>query len=224
MKIILSIWTISALAFVTLFSASNVAAQYGQYGQYGYGGAAPSQMILIDKMVGKPVTQTKGGTTAYEYVDNLSTNDTRFKPGQEVAFKLVVKNTSSVKLTQVQVKDVLPPYVEAIEGPGEYNTQTKTISLNAGDLNPGEEKTYYLKVKLIAQNAMPADKGLFCLLNTAEAVSGQAKDDDTAQFCVEKEVTGAPQVPAAGPAMGLPLLFGQASLLGLGIYLKRRLA
>jgi uncharacterized repeat protein (TIGR01451 family) len=211
----------------TFFFATTANAQYGgygQYGQYGYGGATPTQKILIDKMVGKATQTSKGGIVTYDYVDNLSTTDVRFKPGNQVAFKITVKNTSSEALSAVQVKDTLPSYASAVEGPGDYNAQTGVVTFNAGDFAPGEEKTYYMKLQLSSQDKMPADKGLFCLINKAEATSGNAHDDDTAQFCVEKEVIGAQQVPNAGPEMGILLLGGELMALGAGLFLRKKIA
>ena len=150
-----------ALASIFQLLTSNVDAQYGQYGPYG--GPEPSLSIMVDKMVGKPVAN-KGDSNG-DYVDNLSPSDPRFVPGQEVFFKIKVKNTSDIKLKSVTVNDVL---------------------------------------------------------NKAEAFDGDVSDEDTAQFCVEKEVMGVTAVPSAGPEQGVALLLGQFSLLGLGILLKRK--
>ncbi|QQG44169.1 MAG: DUF11 domain-containing protein [Candidatus Roizmanbacteria bacterium] len=207
------------IAIFILFTAAPAFAQYGQYGQLGYGGAAPIQSIIIDKTVGIPGTPTKGGVTTQDFVDNLSASDFRFKPGQEVMFRLKVKNTSSVKLSQVQVKDFLPSFVEALEGPGSVNNQT--VAFNAGDFNSGEEKTFFIRTRLLAQEKLPADKGLFCLVNKAEAVTDNVRDEDTAQFCVEKEVVGVGAVPAAGPEAGLALFAFELLALGAGVAIKR---
>lgn len=206
---------------LTAFTASSAYAQYGQYGQYQ--GGSPAQFILIDKQVGKAI-QTKGGLQDYDYVDNLTTADTRFKPGQIVAFKLRVKNTSAIVLNDVKVRDFLPSYLEPVEGPGEYNAPNRTITVNVGIMNPGEEKTYFMKMQLASQDKMPADKGIFCLTNKAEAATDKTQDDDTAQFCLEKEVTNVTTVPNTGPELGPLLLGGQLLGLGVGIFLRKKAA
>lgn len=193
---------------------------YAQYGQYG--GPGPSLSILIDKMVGKPTSVTKGGTTEVDYVDNLSPSDPRFNPGQEVFFRLKVKNTSNTTLTNVTVKDIVPLYLEPVEGPGTYDANSRAITFDAGDFTADQEKVYILKMRILAQDQLPADKGLFCLVNKAQAYDGGVSDEDTAQFCVEKQVLAVQKVPSAGPEMGILLFSGEMIALGVGLFLKKR--
>jgi len=198
----------SLLVFVPSVSADCV----GQYGQYGT--PCNSYTIIVDKMVAKPGTN--------DYVDNLSVTDPRFKPSQEVMFKIKIKNTSTTKLVGMEVKDTLPAYVEAVEGPGTYNSANREITFNAGDFEVDEEKTFYLKTNVFAQASLPEDKGLFCVTNFVKASSSNAYDDDTAQLCIEKQVTGAAKVPSAGPELGLLLLAGNILGVGVGLYLKKK--
>jgi len=198
----------------------NVYAQYGQYGQYG--GKAPSYSILIDKMVGKP-SQEKGGSQTVTYVDNLSPSDPRFSPNQQVWFKVKVKNTSTQNLTAIQVTDYVPSYLMPIEGPGKWNPDNRTISWNAGDFGVDEEKVYYIKMQVFDQSLLPADKGLFCVVNKVEAKKDNvAYDDDTAQLCIEKQVIGAKTVPQAGPEMGLIILGLNVLTAGLGLAIRKK--
>lgn len=214
-KIKVVIITILFLSLVVF--NKKVKAQYGQYGP-----PTPSYSIVVDKMVGKPY-QTKGGITNLEYVDNLTPSDPRFAPNQEIYFKIKVKNTSTSDITNVTVKDYVPLYLTPIEGPGTWDQNTRIISWNAGDFQVDEEKVYYIKMKINPQNQLPADKGLFCLVNKVEALSDEAVDDDNAQFCIEKQVTGVKKVPSAGPEMGILLLSTQFALLGTGIILKKKI-
>ena len=211
--------TLVALASIFQLLTSNVMAQYGQYGPYG--GPEPSLSIMIDKMVAKPIA-TKGGSTDQDYVDNLSPSDPRFLPDQEVFFKIKVKNTSDVKLKDVTVKDFLPDFVEPIEGQGTFNDETREITIPAGDIEIDEEKVFFIKVKVLAQEELPEDQGLICVVNKAQAFDGGVSDEDTAQFCVEKEVLGVTAVPSAGPEMGILLLTGELVALTAGIFLKRK--
>lgn len=213
---------ISLSFFVMLFLVTSVPsfAQYGQYGQYGQ--TTPSQSIFIDKQVGRPVGVTKGGVTEVEYVDNLTISDTRFKPGAEVDFKIRVKNTSTVTLNSVTVTDTVPAYIEPIEGPGTYNASTRVITFNAGSFAPNEEKVYFLKTQLYGQDKLPSDKGLMCITNYAKAYNDNVSDDDTAQFCIEKEVIGVKQAPKAGPELNFLVLASQMGLLGIGVMIKKK--
>jgi len=212
-----------SLAFVTALFLSFAVPSFAQYGQYGqYGQTTSSQSILIDKQVGKPVGVTKGGVTEVEYVDNLTLSDTRFKPGAEVDFKIRVKNTSNVTLNSVTVTDTIPAYIEPIEGPGTYDSTTRIITVNAGSFAPNEEKVYFLKTQLYGQDKLPSDKGLMCITNYAKAYNDNTSDDDTAQFCIEKEVIGVTQAPKAGPELNFLLLAGQMGILGVGVLIKKK--
>jgi len=200
----------SLLVFVPSVSADCV----GQYGQYGT--PCNSYTIIVDKMVAKPGTN--------DYVDNLSVTDPRFKPSQEVMFKIKIKNTSTIKLVGMEVKDTIPSYLDPMEGPGAYDSTNREITWNAGDFDIDEEKVFYLKMKVLSQDNLPADKGLFCVTNFVKANSSNAYDDDTSQICIEKQVAaGTVQVPSAGPEMGLFLFTGEMLALGTGIYINYKL-
>ena len=211
---------LALITFITVitFTPATVQAQYGQYG----GQPAPVQTILIDKMVGKPSAPTKGGVVTIQYVDNLTPSDPRFSPGQEVMFKIKVKNTSNVTLNNVTVKDYVPAYIEPVEGPGTFDSTNRVITWDAGSFAPGEEKTYFIKMQLSSQDKMPANKGLFCLTNKGQVYNGYASDDDSAQFCVEKTVVGVTVAPKAGPEMGLILMGFNAIGIYVGMKLKKK--
>ncbi|MEX1052403.1 MAG: hypothetical protein WEC80_00980 [Patescibacteria group bacterium] len=196
-------------------SFSPVFAQYGPYG-----GPDVSKSILLDKKVGKPF-QSKGGSSI-DYLDNLSSSDFRFDPGQEVLFKITVKNTSDAKLYGITVSEFVPSYLTKVLGPGSYSSENRTITINAGDFAKGEEKTYSFTFKIAGQEALPSDKGVICLVNKAQASGDSVFDEDTSQFCIEKQVVGVKEVPAAGPGLGLGLLVLQGLGVGTGIWLRKR--
>ena len=208
---------------VTLLTATTVqadAGQYGQYGQYGPYKGGSSTSIMVDKTVSRALT-TKGGITAY--VDNNSPTDTRFAPGATVYFQVKVKNTSNVTLNNVEVSDIMPNEIIAVEGPGTYNENSKTITWKYDSLKAGEEKTEKIIAQIKGQNQLPADKGVMCMINKSTVRAGNNYDDDTAQFCVEKQVIGAKQVPTAGPEYGILLTTLSFASLGAGVYLKRKI-
>ncbi len=212
--------SIKALLFYLLISSllllipSRVSAQYGQYGQYG--APVPSQSILIEKMVAKPGTSN--------FVDNLSPTDPRFAPGQQITFRLAVKNTSDTNLTNVTVKDFVPSFLSPLSGPGNFDSNTQTVSFGAGNFGPSEQKVFTLTMQIASQDKLPVDKGLFCEINKAQASTDKVFDEDTAQFCIEKQVLGAQNVPSTGPEFGLVLIGAELGLLGIGLGLKRRFA
>jgi len=199
-----------------VFCATSVSAQYGQYGP------PPSSLnIFINKLVGIPAPSNTD-TNNINFVDNLSSSDPRFSAGQDVFFKLIVKNTSSATLTSVTVTDIVPSFIEPIEGPGSFDTTSRVITINAGDFGVNEEKDYILKMRVDNQNQLPTDKGLFCLINTAQASGNGVSDQDTAQLCIEKQVTSVSNVPTAGPEMGVLLLSLEGIAIGAGIILKKK--
>lgn len=212
------------LFILTLFAAATVSADSGQYGQYGqYGGGAPSYSIVIDKKVSTG-TQTKGGIVSY--VDNYSESDARLSPGAKVYFEVKVKNTSDTTLTNVEVKDIFPDSIDAVEGPGSFDTNSKTISWTYPELKAGEEKTEKIIAQVYDQSRLPADKGLFCLNNKATVRVANAYDEDTAQFCVEKQVSLTKGgIPKKAPEAGAPgILLSALSMVSLagGFYIKKK--
>ncbi len=216
-KTLISFATATILSSLFCLLSSPVSAQYGQYGQ-----PAPVESILVDKQVSKPAIKSKGGIMQYEYVDNLTPSDVRFQPGMDIYFKVRVKNTSSVTLNNVMVSDKVPYYLNAVEGPGTFDANSRIISFNAGSFAPNEEKIFWLKMQWFAQNQLPADRGLMCVSNYVRAYTNNASDDDTAQACVEKQVVAVKSAPKAGPEMNILLVAGQLGMLGFGLKLKKR--
>lgn len=174
-----------------------------------------SYSILVDKMVLKPGTS--------EYVDNLSVSDPRYKPSEFVMFKVTIKNTSNITLGGMTAKDFVPNYLTPIEGPGTFDSASRIITFDAGAFAVDEQKTYYFKMQVNSQANLPADRGLFCVVNRTQAWSNTTTDDDSSQLCIEKQVSAPPKVPSAGPEMGLFLFTGEILALGTGIYMKYKL-
>lgn len=214
MKKIFALLAIVFLFFVVAFSVS--AGCGGQYES-----PCQSYSILVDKMVQKPGTS--------DYVDNLSVSDPRYKPSEYVMFKVVIKNASTTTFGGMTAKDYVPSYLTPIEGPGTFDSTTRIISWDAGAFAVDEQKTYYFKMQIDPQANLPADKGLFCLINKAQAWSNTTTDDDSSQFCIEKQipmvkgVSTVVTVPAAGPEFGLIILSGEILALGTGILMSYKL-
>lgn len=195
-----------------VYLLSPISALAGCGGQYE--SPCQSYSILIDKMVAKPGTS--------DYVDNLSVSDPRYKPSEYVMFRVTIKNTSTTTFGGMTAKDYVPSYLTPIEGPGTFDSTTRIISWDAGAFAVDEQKTWFFKMQINSQTNLPPDQGLFCLVNKAQAWSNETTDDDSSQFCIEKQVSAPPKVPSAGPEMGLLLMTGEFTLLGVGLYFKKR--
>jgi len=205
------IFALLAIVFSLLAVTVSVSASCG--GQYE--SPCQSYSMLVDKMVAKPGTS--------EYVDNLSVSDPRYKPSEFVMFKVTIKNTSTTTFGGMTAKDFVPAYLTPIEGPGTFDSTSRIISWDAGAFAVDEQKTYYFKMQINAQANLPADQGLFCLVNKAQAWSNTTTDDDSSQFCIEKQVMGAVKVPSAGPEYGILVTALSFAGLGAGIYLRKRI-
>lgn len=138
-----------------------------------------------------------------KFVDNLGLNDRRFAPGEEITFKLKIKNVGDATFEKVSVSDSLPSLLELVSG---------STSFEISDLTVRETEERELKAKVTASGNFPGDKTIVCVINTAEVNSGNEKDKDTAQVCLERKVVGpAPaakpaELPPTGPEDWLPLL------------------
>jgi len=205
------IFVFLAVVFSLLVVTVSVSAGCG--GQYE--SPCQSYSMLVDKMVQKPGTS--------DYVDNLSVSDPRYKPSEYVMFKVTIKNTSTTTFGGMTAKDYVPSYLTPVEGPGIFDSVTRIISWDAGFFNVDEQKTYYFKMQINSQANLPTNQGLFCLVNKAQAWSNETTDDDSSQFCIEKQVATPPNVPSAGPEMGLILFSGELLALGTGIYMSYKL-
>lgn len=145
------------------------------------------------------------------FVDNLTLNDHRFTPGEEVRFKITVKNVGDATLDNVNVMDTLPNMLTS--GDGNPFFQLK-------DLAAGKSEEREIKVKVVGADKFPADKSVLCVVNSAEAVSGDNKDHDAAQLCLERKVFPK-QLPPTGPEHWFMALFGSFLAGTTGIYLLK---
>lgn len=182
------------------------------YGGYG-GGTCPRGEVMIDKMV-------KNSTGVY--VDNLGMNDPKLAAGQEVTFRLTVKNTSNVLLSSVNVVDVLPEKLEYVSGPegASYNKDTRELTFVVRDLAANASRDFEVKAKVVGVSQLSSGDRVICVVNTAEARIPENTDRDTAQVCIERPIV--PSLPKTGPAESIMLLMGSVTMAGTGFTLIKR--
>lgn len=213
MRKILVISVISLISLISLIGAKSVSAAVRCEIQYGGREVCVTiGQLQVNKLVCKPVeVEEKGGKQIRcEFVDNLGLNDHKFGPGEEVTFKIKVKNVGDRTLTDVNVMDTLPNLLTT--GNGNPFFQIK-------ELKPGEEQEREIKAKVVSADRFPAN--VLCVVNAVEAVSGDQKDRDTAQLCLEKKVPVAKELPPTGPEHWFMLAVGSLLSLTAGIKLVR---
>jgi len=151
--------------------------------QYGVGAPAGLQLV-VNKLVMHP----KSGI----FVENLSLSDPKVAPQNIVTFKVTVTNSTNAKLSGVRLTDNLPQFINFGTGPGKFDEKSKTLTIEVGNLAPSETKTFTFTTKVVSQDKLPADKATVCVVNQAVVTGDSQKSEDTAQFCIEKQVLGVP--------------------------------
>ena len=149
-----------------------------------------------------------------KFVDNLGINDRRFAPGEEVTFRLKIKNVGDATFSKVNVSDSLPSMLELTSG---------SLNFDLDNLTVGKTEEREFKARVVSSDKFPNDKNLVCVVNSAEAKSGDQSDRDTAQLCLEKKVAApAPKaLPPTGPEGAIIALITSVIAAGSGLYLLK---
>ncbi len=160
-----------------------------------YGGTTTCQAsdLTINKKVQNPISNV--------FVDNLTTTDPTFAPGNQVLFQLTITNTSGQTFDPVTVHDIFPPYVTFVAGPGTYDRPGQpggTLTFTLNKLIAGETRTVEILGKVVDANQLPSTPSLFCVINTGNVSALNRSDSDTAQLCIGQRVLGVSTLPVAG--------------------------
>lgn len=192
--------------FITLaFFGKNAQAAVRCETQYGGGQVCVrTGELQIDKKVWHPQNKL--------FVDNLGIFDYKFAPGEEAIFQLNIKNVGDATFDKVTVQDTLPPYFELTSG---------SLSFEISDLTPGETETREIRARVVSAEKIPNDKTVICNVNTAEVWSGDNRDRDTSQVCLEKKVLGVAVFPPTGPQGWWVVLLSSLITGATGIYLLK---
>lgn len=217
--------------FISLLLATQVFAAGESNCQIVYGGGVvcPPQQVkfVINKQVQKP------GKSGSDFVENLTINDPRFSPNQNVNFKIIVENTGDRDITNLNVIDTFPDFLSFVAGVGNTNVGAKQISFIIGTLKKGEKMEFVITAKTAQDNQLPANQAITCVTNNVRATASDGVTaEDNAQVCIEKQVLGAvptPQVfekprakelPPTGPELGLLAALIPTGLAG--FYLRKK--
>lgn len=199
------------IALVTFLSFT--AEANAQYGCPPYGAECPpASKIVVDKTIRDP--RSKGDS----YVDNLTIADYKFAPGEDVIFKITIKNTGDTDVENVEAVDVIPVLNDVLLASGDTRSSIRDITKSFGTLKAGETKTWYIRTRVKEAVAIPT--GTVCGDPKAiNRVTVHAKDmpdtGDTSSFCIQKTVLGATKQPETGSEMYL-IATALAGLVGVG--------
>jgi uncharacterized repeat protein (TIGR01451 family) len=155
--------------------------------------------LQINKLVWDP--------ESHAFVDNLSAARHRFLPGEEVIFRIRVKNTGDATFGQVNVDDTMPSFLRRIGG--------ENLNFHLADLRPGEEREVEIKAEVTHEVSVDQ-----CDVNMVVARADDQEAKDAAQICVTKKVAEVKVLPKTGfsSAMILPAVF-LFGLLGIALLL-----
>jgi uncharacterized repeat protein (TIGR01451 family) len=183
-------------------------------GSYFYGGPCVVNQISVNKMVQDPVSGN--------FVDNLGSADNKFNPGQDVIFRITVKNTGNQDLSGVQVRDVLPPNLNFISGPSgtSWDSGSRTFTFSIDSLKAGESKDFEVRAQVVDKNSLPANQSLVCVTNFVEAKTSNLSSTDTAGLCIQNVAV----LPPTGPDTRVLLISLLTAVTGLFLVRSARVA
>ncbi len=216
------IFNLAILTFLSLALAGAVSPAFADCQSVYGGGQSCTFNYSINKLVQVP---GKGGG---QYVDNLSINDPKYSPSQNVNYEVIVTNTGNNTIPTLTINDIFPQFITFVSGAGNYNQSNNTLNFTVSNLEAGKSLTYVLTAKTADANTLPNDRGIICVINQVNATdqNGQVQSDSS-QLCIQKAVlpavAPAPKIvatPATGPEM-LPLLALLPGALG-GLMLRKK--
>lgn len=210
------------------YTKAPVSANEVCFTQYGGGETCIETEDDAQIRVDKKVSDEDGN-----YNDHLKSSVHKFEAEDKVYFKINVENKGDVDLVDVELKDVLPDFLnygKTIDGPS-ASVNGNEIKWDLGRLNVGESETVKFYAKVVDEKDLPTDDKV-CLTNVARAEGEredngeEEKDADYANFCIELGDILGEEAPTKLPKAGNPItlaIFGVASLVA-GLSYKRNLS
>lgn len=150
-----------------------------------YGGSqvcVETGQLQLNKKIWDPQKQA--------FTDNLGITSYKFAPGEEITFQITIKNVGGERIENINFRDSLPSLITLADG---------QLEKEIGGLDPDKTTETIIKAKVLDSEKLPADKQVICQLNSAEAWSDSESDQDTSQFCIQKEKVKAATLPPTGP-------------------------
>lgn len=203
-----------AAAALMLFASQAKAEQCGSQ----YGCNDKDAKLKINKEIWNPEKK--------DWVDHISSKDYMFDAKDKIKFRITVKNTGDIKITDINLEDRFPSYVIYFDGDGEGKNDDEKAVFDEFSLEPGKSKSFEFTAKVADSNILPKDSKI-CLTNVAKAkgeVNGDndKKEDasDYANFCIDlpnKKKEKITRLPTTGFDFGLLGLSSGLVLVGFGI-------
>ena len=199
--------TIGLATLMFGLSVANVSA-------YQYGDDDSGRQIIVDKKI-KAVGQDY-------WHDNLYQDDILLTAEDLVFFKIFVKNTGDETLHGVTLIDYLPNYTNYILSDGTLNESENRTEWSIGDLSPGQEKEYYLRVQIENSENLPdgIDEDPYISINRAKVDTNTGEsDEDTAEFPIATNIL-ATTLPETGGNQLLKII-AAALIGGIGVIARK---
>lgn len=188
---------IMAFLFLPLAFYWGAAGGVNAAGQYEYREVIKVRGLEIDKKVLDP----RSGN----FVDNLGVTEHLFRAGDEVVFRLSIKNSGDTAFDRVWVDDTLPSFLELTGG---------SLNFEITNLNPGQKEEREIKTRVVSEERFPHDQSVICDVNVAKVRADKAEDKDAAKVCIARKAAEAKVLPVTGTNLWLIL---STSLLGAGV-------
>ena len=97
----------------------------------------------------------------------------------------------NVVINKTTVKDTLPQFVSFVSGPGSFDSNTKVLTFDVGNLAAGESRTFTIAAKVADADKLPSNQGITCVVNQAMSTAdNNQQSSDNSQFCIGKPVLG----------------------------------
>jgi uncharacterized repeat protein (TIGR01451 family) len=167
-----------AIVLASIGGSKPIMAQY-----YSQGNNVPS--IVVDKKV-RPISNSV-------FYDNIDPNVKVFSEGEQIEFKITVTNNSSQVLYNVELKDILPKYLDLLFYPGVYNKSNNVITGVIDQLNIGESKDYFIRANISGVPTTTLAEKNILQINKTTVGNNLVSDSDQAQYFIE-----AKNVPPTG--------------------------
>ncbi len=173
---------------------------------YGGGQTCTSGAISIEKDVVNPASNND--------VHDLGINDPRFHPGDIVTFHITLRNTGTASIDSATLIDTLPNFVTFNQGPGQFDSNAKTLTFSTTNIAPNQSQIFTVTAKVVGGNQLPNNN--LCVINQVKVTTSDNQTaQDSSQFCMTNNVAASPSpmsiTPATGPeALSLISLFPTA--------------